>query len=227
MNLNNFTLKSQEAIQQAQQIAVGNGNPSIESGHILKGILEVDQNVTPFLFKKLNINIPIFTQALDKIVGRYPKTDNNTGQYLSNEAQQALAKAANYIKEFKDEYVSIEHLLLGILATKDTVSQLMKDNGTHEGCIEQIYRLFKDNLYSVQDGNVDAQGQIRIDDLEMRKDIQQTIAELWQKVNTENLEKLTDINGYRHEFYRLFGFNADDVDYNADVDPNVKIESIV
>jgi ATP-dependent Clp protease ATP-binding subunit ClpB len=138
MNLNNFTLKSQEAIQQAQQMAVGNGNPAIEPGHILKGILEVDQNVTPFLFKKLNINIPIFRQALDKIVERYPKiSDSNTGQYLSNEAQQALAKAANFIKEFKDEYVSIEHLLLGILNTKDTVSQLMKDSGITENDLKK------------------------------------------------------------------------------------------
>src|SRR5580698_7925262 len=138
MNLNNFTLKSQEAIQQAQQMAVGNGNPAIEPGHILKGILEVDQNVTPFLFKKLNINIPIFRQALDKIVERYPKiSDSNTGQYLSNEAQQALAKAANFIKEFKDEYVSIEHLLLGILNTKDTVSQLMKDSGITESDLKK------------------------------------------------------------------------------------------
>jgi ATP-dependent Clp protease ATP-binding subunit ClpB len=138
MNLNNFTLKSQEAVQHAQQMAVGNGNPAIENGHILKGILEVDQNVTPFLFKKLNINIPIFKQALDKIVERYPKsTDSNAGQFLSNEAQQALAKAANFIKEFKDEYVSIEHLLLGILTTKDTVSQLMKDNGITENDLKK------------------------------------------------------------------------------------------
>src|SRR5579862_1141053 len=138
MNLNNFTLKSQEAIQLAQQMAVGNGNPTLESGHILKGILEVDQNVTPFLFKKLNINIPIFRQALDKIVEFYPKTsDSNAGQYLSNEAQQALNKAANFIKEFKDEYVSIEHLLLGILNTKDTVSQLMKDNGMTENDLKK------------------------------------------------------------------------------------------
>ena len=138
MNLNNFTLKSQEAVQHAQQMAVGNGNPGIENGHILKGILEVDQNVTPFLFKKLNINIPIFKQALDKIVERYPKsTDSNAGQFLSNEAQQALAKAANFIKEFKDEYVSIEHLLLGILTTKDTVSQLMKDNGITENDLKK------------------------------------------------------------------------------------------
>lgn len=139
MNLNNFTLKSQEAIQQAQQMAVGNGNPAIENGHILKGIFEVDENVTPFLFKKLNVNIPIFRQALDKIVESYPKVNDgsNTGQYLSNPAQQALAKAANYIKEFKDEYVSIEHLLLGILSTRDTVSQLMKDNGITENDLKK------------------------------------------------------------------------------------------
>ncbi len=138
MNLNNFTLKSQEAIQQAQLMAVGNGNPAIEAGHILKGILEVDQNVTPFLFKKLNINMPIFRQALDKIVERYPKTgDSNAGQYLSNEAQQVIAKATNSIKEFKDEYVSIEHLLLGIITTKDTISQLMKDNGITEGDLKK------------------------------------------------------------------------------------------
>jgi len=138
MNLNNFTLKSQEAIQQAQQMAVGNGNPAIEPGHILKGILEVDQNVTPFLFKKLNINIPVFRQALDKIVERYPKgADGNAGQYLSNEGQQVLAKATNFIKEFKDEYVSIEHLLLGIITTKDTVSQLMKDNGITENDLKK------------------------------------------------------------------------------------------
>ncbi len=137
MNLNNFTLKSQEAIQQAQLMAVGNGNPAIEPGHILKGILEEDENVTPFLFKKLNINMPIFRQALDKIVERYPKTDGNAGQYLSNEGQQVIAKATNFIKEFKDEYVSIEHLLLGILNTKDTVSQLMKDNGITEADLKK------------------------------------------------------------------------------------------
>ena len=138
MNLNNFTLKSQEAIQQAQLMAVGNGNPAIEAGHILKGILEVDQNVTPFLFKKLNINIPVFRQALDKIVERYPKTtDGNAGQYLSNEAQQVVAKATNFIKEFKDEYVSIEHLLLGIITTRDTISQLMKDSGMTENDLKK------------------------------------------------------------------------------------------
>lgn len=132
MNLNNLTLKSQEAIQQAQQIALGNGNPAIENGHLLKGILEVDENVSPFLFKKLNVNLPVFKQALDKIVESYPKASNANGQYLSPQANQALLKANTYLKEFKDEYVSIEHLLLGIFSAGDTISQLMKDNGINE-----------------------------------------------------------------------------------------------
>lgn len=131
MNFNNFTIKSQEAVQQAQQIATNNGQQSIENGHILKGILEVDENVTPFILKKLNVNTAIFTKALDKIVESYPKVSG--GQiYLSNGANQALSKASMYLKEFGDEYVSIEHLLLALLATKDTISQLLKDNGVNE-----------------------------------------------------------------------------------------------
>jgi len=131
MNLNNFTIKSQEAVQQAMQIATNNGNQAIENGHILKGILEVDENVTPFILKKLNVNNQMFTKALDKIVESYPKVSG--GQpFLSNHANQALQKASTYLKEFGDEYVSIEHLLLAILSTKDTISQLLKDNGVNE-----------------------------------------------------------------------------------------------
>jgi ATP-dependent Clp protease ATP-binding subunit ClpB len=131
MNLNNFTIKSQEAVQQAVQLATVNGQQAIENGHLLKGILEVDENVTPFILKKLNVNTPMFTKALDKIIEGYPKVSG--GQpYLSNNANQAVAKASTYLKEFGDEYVSIEHLLLAILTTKDTISQLMKDNGVTE-----------------------------------------------------------------------------------------------
>ena len=131
MNFNNFTIKSQEAVQQAMQIATVNGQQAIENGHILKGVLEVDENVTPFLLKKLNVNTQMFSLALDKIVEGYPKVSG--GQpFLSNHANQAISKAATYLKEFGDEYVSIEHLLLAILSTKDTISQLLKDNGVNE-----------------------------------------------------------------------------------------------
>lgn len=131
MNLNNFTIKSQEAIQQAMQIATVTSNQAIENGHILKAILEVDENVTPFILKKLGVNQTVFSKTVDAIVNSYPKVSG--GQpYLSNAANQTVSKATNYLKEFKDEYVSIEHLLLGILASGDAVAQLMKDNGIKE-----------------------------------------------------------------------------------------------
>ena len=131
MNLNNFTIKSQEAIQQSQQIATGMGQQSIETGHILKGILEVDENVAPFILQKLGVNINTLKLALTKIVEGYPKVTGGT-QHLSPNGQKALQKASLLLKEFNDEYVTIEHLLLGLLDTGDTISQLLKDSGVKE-----------------------------------------------------------------------------------------------
>ena len=102
----------------------------------------------------------------------------------------------------------------------------MKQDGTHEGCIEQIDRLFKDYLYAPHSQPLDAQGRIRLDNFEMEPEVQQKIAQLWPQVTSENLEQLTDIVGYRDDFYRLFGFNFSDVNYTADVDPEVGIDSI-
>ncbi len=131
MNLNNYTIKSQETIQQALQLATVNGNQAIETGHILKAILEVDENVTPFILKKLNINQVTFTKLVESVLNSYPKVSG--GQpYLSNAANQVLAKASTFLKEYKDEYVSIEHLLLGLLNAGDSVSNLMKDAGIKE-----------------------------------------------------------------------------------------------
>jgi ATP-dependent Clp protease ATP-binding subunit ClpB len=131
MNLNNYTIKSQEAIQQALQLATVNGNQAIETGHILKAILEVDENVTPFILKKLNVNQITFTKLVDSVIKSYPKVTG--GQpYLSTAANQALAKSASFLAEYKDEYVSIEHLLLGLLSAGDSTSNLMKDAGLKE-----------------------------------------------------------------------------------------------
>lgn len=105
--------------------------------------------------------------------------------------------------------------------------KIMKEQGTHEGCIQQIYRLFNDYLYADQMPALDEQGQIRLDDLEMQAAVQQKIAELWPQITSENLVQLTDIDGYRDEFYRLFGFNAAGVDYTKDVDADAKIGSVL
>lgn len=104
--------------------------------------------------------------------------------------------------------------------------KIMKANNTHEGCIEQIYRLFKDHLYTSHPKPNDEEGNIRIDDLEMRKEVQDQVAQLWQLVNSGNVEELSDLAGYREEFYHLFGFNMRGVDYNLDVDSNVNINSL-
>ncbi|WP_423063468.1 enoyl-ACP reductase FabV [Candidiatus Paracoxiella cheracis] len=103
--------------------------------------------------------------------------------------------------------------------------KIMKTKNLHEGCIEQMWRLFVDHLYH-NDAPVDGNGRIRIDDWEMRDDVQNEVAQLWQQVSSENLEKISDVQGYRSDFYRLFGFGLNGVDYNQDVDVNVNIPSI-
>jgi len=131
MNFNQFTIKAQEAVQHAQQITAQNGQQAMESGHLLKGVLEVDENVLPYLFRKLSVNTVALEAALDRIVQSYPKVTG--GQpYLGNSGQQALNKATSLMTEMKDEFVSIEHIALGILAGNDSVSRLLKDSGLNE-----------------------------------------------------------------------------------------------
>ncbi|WP_342264956.1 enoyl-ACP reductase FabV [Cardinium endosymbiont of Philonthus spinipes] len=105
--------------------------------------------------------------------------------------------------------------------------KIMKEKGLHEGCIEQMYRLYVDHLYR-QDGqvSVDEQGLIRIDDWEMREDVQQAVAALWSKVDDNNVATLTDFVGYRHEFYKLFGFEVEGVDYTAAQAVEIPIPSL-
>jgi ATP-dependent Clp protease ATP-binding subunit ClpB len=128
MDFSKFTLKSQEAIERAQQLVISNGQQSIENAHLLKGIIEVDENVTPFLLKKLNVNLPLVTQAVDKIIESRPRVSG--GQLgLSSDASAALIQAQGYLREFGDEFVSIEHLLLSIAEGRDQTSQLLRDSG--------------------------------------------------------------------------------------------------
>ena len=129
MNLNNFTLKSQEAIQKATEIAAAKQNQSIEPSHLLKGILMVDENVIPYLLKKLNVNFDVFSKELDKIIDSLPQVGGGGQEYLSPNSNRALQKAEEIASEFKDEFMSIEHLLLGILAVNDAASRLLQSNG--------------------------------------------------------------------------------------------------
>lgn len=101
--------------------------------------------------------------------------------------------------------------------------KVMKEKGIHEGCIEQTYRLFTDRLYTGGETPVDEVGRIRIDDWELREDVQAEVADIWNSITSDNIYDLTDLHGYRREFFQLFGFETDGVDYEADVNPDVKV----
>ncbi|MEM6864666.1 MAG: ATP-dependent chaperone ClpB [Bacteroidota bacterium] len=131
MNFNNFTIKSQEALQQAQHIAQGHGHQQIENEHLLKAIMEVDQNVLPFLLKKLNVNSTLVEQILDKELTSLPKVSGGDIM-LSREAGKSLTEASLQAKKLADDYVSIEHLLLGIFKSKSKAAQILKDQGANE-----------------------------------------------------------------------------------------------
>jgi ATP-dependent Clp protease ATP-binding subunit ClpB len=127
MDLQKFTIKTQEAIQQAQNIAESKGQQSIETGHLLQGIFAVDQEVIPFILKKLSVNQSMFLAALDRIVDSYPKVTG--GQiFLSQGANRILQYALSELKNFGDEFVSIELLFYSLLDSTDTIGRLLKDN---------------------------------------------------------------------------------------------------
>jgi ATP-dependent Clp protease ATP-binding subunit ClpB len=143
MNLNNLTIKSQEALQQAQQIAQRLGHQQIENEHIFKGLLEIDENVTPFILKKLNVNIDLFKKVLDSTLESFAKVTGGEIQ-LSRDASYMLNEAIAIAKKMNDEYVSIEHLILAIFKSKSKVAQILKDQGvTQKGLESAITELRK------------------------------------------------------------------------------------
>ena len=131
MNFNNFTIKSQEAIQQAQQLAQSFGHQQIENEHIFKSIFSVDENVLPFLLKKLNVNVSLLQQVLDSTLQSFPKVTGGDIQ-LSREAGKTLNEASIIAKNMNDEFVSIEHLVIAIFKSKSKIAQILKDQGVTE-----------------------------------------------------------------------------------------------
>ncbi|MDG3582342.1 ATP-dependent chaperone ClpB [Galbibacter pacificus] len=143
MNLNNFTIKSQEAIQQAQQIAQGYGHQQIENEHIFKALFDVDENVLPFILKKLNVNVPLLKQVLDSTLNSFSKVEGGE-LMLSRDAGATLNEASIIAKKMNDEFVSVEHLLLAIFKSKSKIAQILKDQGiTEKGLKAAIEELRK------------------------------------------------------------------------------------
>lgn len=141
MNFDKYTVKSQEVLQKGAEVATGFGQQAIEPGHLLKAILSADENLVSFLVKKLNVNAQHLNNKLDEIIDSYPKVSGQQ-PYLSNDAGAALQKAEKELKTFNDEYIAVEHIIIGLLQGKDKVASLLKDVGfEYKGLLTAIKEL--------------------------------------------------------------------------------------
>lgn len=132
MTYDNFTIKAQEAILKSQQLAGKLDQQGVDTVHLVKGIIETDPKLTEFIFNKIGINLPILKRDLNKAIESYPKVSNIDKQYLTNDANQSLARAKKQLKEFGDEFISLELMLMGIITGKDKAAQVLKDLGATE-----------------------------------------------------------------------------------------------
>lgn len=152
MDINKWTTKTQMAVNEGQKLALENSQQAIETGHILRGMIQVDYSVIPFIFKELNSNLETFSQALDSIIKSYPKVEGGSQPYLSNTLQRVFNYGMNEMKNFKDEFLSLEILLYSLLDANDQVARLMKDNNFNKSNL-------KNAIMKLRDGeSVDSQG---------------------------------------------------------------------
>ncbi len=139
MNLNNYTLKAQEAIQQAAEIAKEYKQQAVETGHLLKALLEAEESIIPYILKKLGVNPGFLAQKLTEKIDSYPKVTGATGgQYISNDLHQVLEEANKEAGTYQDEFISIEHLLLALVKTGNGVGTLLKEQGISEKNLKKV-----------------------------------------------------------------------------------------
>ena len=144
MNLGNFTIKAAEAFQQAQQIAFNEKNPNIETEHILKALLEQEDSAVEYLLKKNNVTLNLVESKLDELISKLPKTSGDAAQSISRDANNVILRAGAVLKQFGDEFVTPEHLLLAIVQGHDASAKLLKDAGlTEKGLVAAIKELRK------------------------------------------------------------------------------------
>ena len=151
MNLGNFTIKAAEAFQQGQQLAFNNTNPNIETEHILKALLEQQDSPVEYLLKKNNVTLNLLDTKLDEAINKLPKTSSEGGQTLSRDANNVILRAGSVLKQFNDEFITPEHLLLAIVEGNDASAKLLKGAGlTEKGLITAIKDLRKGDTVNSQ-----------------------------------------------------------------------------
>jgi enoyl-[acyl-carrier protein] reductase/trans-2-enoyl-CoA reductase (NAD+) len=162
---------------------------------------------------------PEITQAVyrEGTIGRAKDHLEATALSLNNQLQATGGRA--YVSVNKALVTQSSSAIPVVPLYISLLFKVMKEKGLHEGCIEQMYRLFSDQLFNGNKAEVDEKGRIRVDDWEMRSDVQNEVDALWNKVSTDNLAEISDIDGYRKDFFKLFGFEIDSIDYEVDVTP--------
>ncbi|HEX4044834.1 MAG TPA: enoyl-ACP reductase FabV [Gammaproteobacteria bacterium] len=186
-----------------------------------RGLLAEGASTVAYSYIGPAITFPIYKEGtIGKAKEHLKATADKLNQTLKPIHGHALLSVDKAVVTQASSAIPVVPLYISLLF------KIMKEKGIHEGCIEQIYRLFNEHLYTATPKPRDADGCARLDDLEMRPDVQEAVMTLWPQVTTENLLQLTDILGYRETFYQLFGFHVPGVDYTVDIQPTVKIESL-
>lgn len=182
------------------------------------GVLTDDVITVAYSYIGPNITHAIYR---DGSIGRAKDHLEATALKLNDELSASGGKA--YVSVSKALVTQSSSAIPVVPLYVSALYKVMKEKGLHEGCIEQTYRLFAERLYTGQETPVDEKGRIRIDDWELRPDVQEEVNKIWDQVNSENIYELTDLEGYRREFFQLFGFETEGVDYDADVNPMIDI----
>ena len=185
------------------------------------GVLAPGATTISYSYIGPKITYPIYT---DGTIGK-AKEDL---EYASQNIQAVLSQSGgkSFVSVNKALVTQASTAIPGMALYMSLLFKVMKEKGIHENCIEQIYRLFDDRLYSATTA-VDEKGRIRLDDWEMREDVQSEVLALWNQVSTDNVTAISDVAGYRKDFFRLFGFGFEDVEYEEEVDNMLPIPSIV
>src|SRR6266487_2958531 len=151
MNLGNFTIKAAEAFQQAQQVAFNAKNPNVETEHILKALLEQEDSAVEYLLKKNNVTLNLVQSKLDELINKLPKTNGDAAQSISRDANNVVLRAGSDLKQFGDEFITPEHLLLAVVQGNDAAAKLLKDAGlTEKGLIAAVKELRKGDTVTSQ-----------------------------------------------------------------------------
>lgn len=222
-NVSEITLEPATDHDIAQTTAVMGGDDwqqwmqaLLEAGVLAKGVMSV-----AYSYIGPQLTYPIYREGT---IGKAKSHLEATAKQLTNELSRIEGKA--FVSVNKALVTQASAAIPVVPLYISLLYKVMKEKQLHEGCIEQIWRLFSERLYSGKEVPVDIMGLIRLDDYEMQPEVQAAVANLWETVNTENIMSLSDLKGYRHEFHKLFGFEVEGIDYAADCSPEVSIESL-